>query len=78
MVAYSWYGLLAPAALPDALAELLNKAANEALSHTAVQERLVAEGAAAPALSRRQFGELIERHSQVWAKTITPLNLQLD
>ena len=78
MVAYSWYGLLAPAGTPDAIVAHLNKAVNEALETPEVKARLAADGGVAPTLSPRQFGDLIDKHTQVWAKIITPLNIQLD
>jgi tripartite-type tricarboxylate transporter receptor subunit TctC len=78
MVAYSWYGLLAPAGTPDAIVAQLNKAANEALQMPDVKARLAADGGVAPTLSPIQFGDLIDKHTQVWAKIIAPLNIQLD
>ncbi len=78
MVAYSWYGLLAPAATPAAVIEQLNRAANEVLNLPDVQQQLAAQGGSAPTLSARQFGELIEAHTRTWEKIIRPLNLQLD
>ena len=78
MVAYSWYGLLAPAGTPDAVVDRLNAAVNEAMRSPAIEEKLAAEGAVAATLSPREFGELIEKHSRTWARIIAPLNLQLD
>lgn len=78
MVAYSWYGLLAPAGTPAAIVNALNKAANDALQAPDVRTRLTAEGAVAPIMSPRQFGDLIEAHTKTWAKVIAPLNIQLD
>jgi tripartite-type tricarboxylate transporter receptor subunit TctC len=78
MVAYSWYGLLAPAGTPDAIVELLGKAANEAMETPAIQQKLEAEGALAPVISPRQFGELIQEHTKTWGRVIGPLNIRLD
>jgi tripartite-type tricarboxylate transporter receptor subunit TctC len=78
MVAYSWYGLLAPAGTPDAIVESLNAAVNEALRSPAVQERLAAEGAVAPATSPREFAELIDTHTKTWGRIIAPLHIELD
>ena len=78
MIAYSWYGLLAPAGTPAAVIEVLNKAVNEALQMPDVRARVAADGAQAPIMSPKQFGELIDSHTRTWAKIIAPLNIQLD
>lgn len=78
MMAASWYGLLAPAGTPTAVVEVLNQATNEALQAPDVRARVEQDGALAPTLSPRQFGELIERHTQQWGRVIAPLNIQLD
>ena len=78
MQASSWYGLLAPAGTPAALIETLNQATNEALQSADVRARVEQDGAAAPALSARQFGELIDQHTRNWGRIIAPLNIQLD
>ena len=78
MVAYSWYGLLAPTGTPTAIVIALNKAVNDALQSPDVRARLAAEGATAPIMNPAQFGQLIETHTKTWAKVIAPLNIQLD
>jgi tripartite-type tricarboxylate transporter receptor subunit TctC len=78
MVAYSWYGLLAPAGTPQEVVDTLNKAANEALQLPDVRAQVEANGATAPIMSPAEFGALIEKHTKVWEKIIKPLNIQLD
>jgi tripartite-type tricarboxylate transporter receptor subunit TctC len=78
MIAQSWYGLLAPAGTPPEVVMVLNKAVNEALLMPDVHARVVADGAEAPVMSPRQFGELIDSHTKVWEAIIKPLNIQLD
>jgi len=78
MVAYSWYGLMAPAGTPAAVVEQLNRTVNEVLKMPEVQAQLESNGASAPTLSPRQFGELIEEHTRTWERVIKPLNIQLD
>lgn len=78
MVAYSWYGLLAPAGTPAAVVNTLNKAVNDALQSPDVRARLAAEGATAPVMTPAQFGQLIDAHTKTWAKVIAPLHIQLD
>jgi tripartite-type tricarboxylate transporter receptor subunit TctC len=78
MKAYSWYGLLAPAGTPVAVINTLNAAMNEALQVPEVSARIAADGAQAPIMSPRQFGNLIDEHTKVWGDIIKPLNIQLD
>lgn len=78
MKAYSWYGLLAPAGTPAPVITLLNTAMNDALQVPEVKARIAADGAQAPIISPRQFGNLIEEHTRVWGNIIKPLNIQLD
>ena len=78
MVAYSWYGLMAPAGTPAAVVQRLNRLANEVLQTTEVRSKLDENGGTAPQMSPQEFGALIESHSKVWEKIIKPLNIQLD
>lgn len=78
MVAYSWYGLLAPAATPPAVLDTLNKATNEAMQSKEIQDKMAADGALAPTLSRKQFETLIAEHTKTWQNIIAPLNISLD
>lgn len=78
MKAYSWYGLVAPAGTPVAVINILNSAMNEALQVPEVSARIAADGAQAPIMSPRQFGNLIDEHTKVWGSIIKPLNIQLD
>jgi hypothetical protein len=43
-----------------------------------VQAQLDSNGANAPLLNTKQFGELIEEHTRTWEKVIKPLNITLD
>lgn len=78
LVAYSWYGLVAPVGTPPAVIERLNQLVNEILTLPQVRDRLDANGATAPRLSSRQFGELIDEHTRKWEGVVRPMNLQLD
>ena len=78
MLAYSWYGLLAPAGTPDAITDKLNMAINEALASEEIKEKFRTEGAEAHMISAKAFGELIEAHSKTWGAVIKSLNIRLD
>jgi tripartite-type tricarboxylate transporter receptor subunit TctC len=78
MIAYSWYGLMAPAGTPRPVVEQLNRAVNEVLKSPEVTAQLEANGGSAPVLDTKQFAELIEEHTRTWERIVKPLNLQLD
>ena len=78
MVAYSWYGLLAPAGTPKPIIDRLNQVANEGLRTAEVRERLTADGGVADIMTPEEFGNLIKEHMEVWRKIIAPLKIQLD
>jgi tripartite-type tricarboxylate transporter receptor subunit TctC len=78
MVAYSWYGFLAPAGTPTVVVDRLNAVVNQLLNSAEIKERLLANGATAPQLSAAQFGTLIDDHTRHWERIVKPMNLQLD
>lgn len=78
VVAYSWYGLMAPAGTPPAVVEQINRTVNEILRTPEIQTQLDANGASAPKQTAAQFGDLIDEHTRLWARIVKPLNLQLD
>jgi tripartite-type tricarboxylate transporter receptor subunit TctC len=78
MIAYSWYGLMAPAGTPAAVVEQLNRSVNEVLKMPEVQAQMEANGASAPTLDTKHFSALIEEHTRTWERIVKPLNLQLD
>jgi tripartite-type tricarboxylate transporter receptor subunit TctC len=78
MLAYSWYGLLAPAGTPSSVVDRLNTLINELLGSPEIKEKLMANGATAPLMSAGQFGALIDDHTRRWERIVKPMNLQLD
>lgn len=78
MLAYSWYGLLAPAGTPDAITNKLNAAVNEAIASEEISKKFKTEGAEARMMSATAFGELIEAHSKTWGTIIKSLGIRLD
>ena len=53
MLAYSWYGLLAPAATPQPVVDRLHQAVRDILVLPEVQAQLAANGATPPTLTAR-------------------------
>lgn len=66
----TWYGLLAPAALPEHLLKRLHPAVVTAMSSKDVQERLQALGAEAMTNTPGQFAALIKEEITKWAKVV--------
>jgi len=77
-VAYSWFGLLAPAATPQPVVTRLNAEILRWMREKDVSARLEREGAEVVYLSPAEFGRMIASESDVWRKVIEPLNLKID
>ena len=56
----SWIGLLAPAGVPKATVEQMNRAVGDLLRDPAILERLAKQGVTPQALSPEAFGKLLE------------------
>jgi tripartite-type tricarboxylate transporter receptor subunit TctC len=66
----SWYGLLAPAGTPVAVAEQLAKDAAEILAQPAVREQLRAQGLSDATQKPVEFAAHIRAETQTWARII--------
>ncbi|HYP69960.1 MAG TPA: tripartite tricarboxylate transporter substrate binding protein [Variovorax sp.] len=71
----SWYGLLAPAGTPPAVAEQLAKDAAEMLSKPDVAERLKAQGMTQATMKPAEFAKAMRDETAVWAKIIKDRNI---
>lgn len=76
-VAYSWFGIVAPAGTPAAVVNRLNQAINASLQTPELRERLRADASSGPILSPEGYGEFMRRQAQLWEKVITPPKLEL-
>ena len=70
VVVTSWYGLLAPAGTPPAVAEQLAKDAAEILGQPAVREQLRAQGLSDATQKPAEFAAHIKAETQTWARII--------
>jgi tripartite-type tricarboxylate transporter receptor subunit TctC len=70
VVVTSWYGLLAPAGTPVALAEQLAKDAADILAQPAVREQLRAQGLSDTTQKPAEFAAHIKAETQTWARII--------
>ncbi len=73
-----WWGLLAPAGLPQAVVTKLNTAVNQALAKPAIKAQFLAEGAEAKAVTPAQFGTVIARDTERWKKLARQQNIVAD
>ena len=71
----SWYGLLAPAGTPPAVAEQLARDAAEILATPEVRERLKAQGMTDASMKPAEFAAAIRDETAVWAKIIKARNI---
>ncbi|MDR3453276.1 MAG: tripartite tricarboxylate transporter substrate binding protein [Rhodoferax sp.] len=71
----SWYGLLAPAGTPPAVAEQLAKDAAELLAKPDVRERLKSQGLTDATMKPAEFAAAIRDETAMWAKIIKVRNI---
>jgi tripartite-type tricarboxylate transporter receptor subunit TctC len=77
-VADNWYGLLAPAKIPPAVAAKLNEAVVAAINAPDVREKLLQAGAVPAPTSGAEFGKfLAEEHSR-WGTVLKDKNIKAD
>ena len=63
-----WYGLIAPAGLPPAIVEKLNRAANAALAEKDTGDKFVAYGHEPAGGTAAQLDAMIRREIGVWGQ----------
>ncbi|HEX6707237.1 MAG TPA: tripartite tricarboxylate transporter substrate binding protein [Albitalea sp.] len=73
-----WYGLLAPAGLPQAAADRLAAAAARAVKEPAALERFNADAALAVGSTPAEFGAFIGREQQRWKAVIARAKIKPD
>ena len=73
-----WYGMLAPASLPQALADKLAAAAAKAVKEPAAARLLESEAALAVGSSSAEFARFIEQEQQRWKPVIARAKIKPD
>lgn len=71
----SWYGLLAPAGTPPAVAEQLAKDAARMLAEPEVRERLKAQGMSEATMKPGEFAVYMRDETAMWARIIKARNI---
>jgi tripartite-type tricarboxylate transporter receptor subunit TctC len=72
----SWNALAAPAKTPQAVIDMLNAAANEALKTAAVQDRLLALGVRAQGGTPQQLQTLLAAEVAHWRQVIVAAKIE--
>jgi len=73
-----WYGLLAPAGMPDAIVQKLAQAAAAAGKTPAVAERLAAEAAESSTNTPKEFAEFIKLEAARWNDVVKKSQIKAD
>jgi tripartite-type tricarboxylate transporter receptor subunit TctC len=72
-----WYGVVAPAAVPQDIAQKLAKAITEALALPETREKLLGLGATPEGGTPQAFGEHMQRETAKWSKVIKDGNIRI-
>lgn len=72
----SWFGLAAPAGVPEDILEKLNQGVKVVLSDPKVIASIDKQGAAPAYTSRKEFAEIIKRSNEVWKKVVEDINFE--
>lgn len=78
MVAYSWYGIVAPAATPVAVVNRLNEEINRYTQLKDTAERMARDGSEAGNMTPAQFAKMIAEEAEMWRQVLLPLNIKLE
>jgi tripartite-type tricarboxylate transporter receptor subunit TctC len=74
----NWWGMAAPAATPDDIADILHQAVAEALLTVPVERRFLEMGMVAPEISRQQFAASLKAEADLWSQTIARGNIKIE
>ncbi len=78
MVSYTWYGVLAPAALPKAIIDRLNKEIRVAIDAEEFRGKLTEQGAVPITGSREDFERYVKEDLAFWADVVRRTGVQVD
>ncbi|MCS6931017.1 MAG: tripartite tricarboxylate transporter substrate binding protein [Acetobacteraceae bacterium] len=78
IVSMGWFGIVAPAGLPEAIADRLNAALNATLADPGVRERIIATGAVPRPTTRAEFAAWIAEETERWRPVVEATGARLD
>ena len=76
--ATSWFGIVAPANLPDNIRNRLNKELKSILADPKFKDKLIAQGADPMPGTPDQFAQFIKSEIERWRKLIAQSNITVD
>jgi tripartite-type tricarboxylate transporter receptor subunit TctC len=76
--ASSWFGLLAPAAMPADVVQRLQQETAKALSSPVLKERLLAQGAIPSGMTSADFAKHIAAETAKWARVVKASGAKVD
>jgi tripartite-type tricarboxylate transporter receptor subunit TctC len=71
-----WYGISAPKGVPSEIVGKLNHGVNTVLADPKLQARIAALGAKPMPMTPAEFGQLVARETEKWAKVITAAGIK--
>lgn len=77
LVASNWFGVIAPAGIPDDVLNTLNKAVNDAVADPAYRQLVQDQGAEAVGGTPEEFAEFILQEGQRWDTLIKEKNITI-
>ncbi|HWL29776.1 MAG TPA: tripartite tricarboxylate transporter substrate binding protein [Burkholderiaceae bacterium] len=72
----SWFGLAAPANVPEDILETLNQAVKKTLEHPEVIAQIEKQGAVPDYTTRAEFAEMIKSSNQQWQDVVKAINFE--
>lgn len=77
-VVQGWFGLFAPAAVPQEILDQLNKTVVEILNDPKVKQSMLAQGAVPQPMSREAFTQFVKHEHDRWAEIVKKANITLE
>ena len=72
----SWYGLAAPAGVPEDILETLNQAVKKALADPELIKQFEQQGAVPHYTTREEFGNMISESNKRWQQVVNDINFE--
>ncbi|PAT34817.1 tripartite tricarboxylate transporter substrate-binding protein [Vandammella animalimorsus] len=74
----TWYGVMAPAAVPAPVADAMHEAVNALLDNDEVRQSIQKQGAEPKTMSRADFGAFLKQDYETWKGVVEDSGVKLD